>query len=76
MRSLYTARKVAPTCAKKAHAQQQRPSTDKNKYIEFLKSDCFKKKKKGKKTRCLGNRDKKDWKKQAAEQGDFALVEF
>ena len=27
MRSSYTARKVAPTCAKKAHAQQQRPST-------------------------------------------------
>ena len=27
MRSPYTARKVAPTCAKKAHAQQQRPST-------------------------------------------------
>ena len=42
--------------------------------MELLKSDCFKKKEK--KTRCLGNRDKKDWKKQAAGRGDFALVEF
>ena len=44
----------------------------------FFKWLLLKKKKKEKKTRCLGNRDKKDWRKQAVGRGYFsyALIEF